>query len=284
MSGIINLQDIKNLLVRIRTAKHLSQADVTTSICTQGMVSKIEVGKTSPSFLIVSGLLSQMNISLSEFEYLYSQEHEKQNKQLQETVENIIDTYQFFLFNTNKNQQLLTLYIHKEVFINWTNFCFNIQLESENIIANSQTHIMTLENILNQDEFFNNDFYQIIYNLIFLKPNAALYNYHRLQSQIKKHQIKKIKPFVVIDAAITMGAIFYNAKDYTNAYHFFYIALQKANHLENIPRIIIAQIILTFLSNDKTFLQKAQQLSQLFSKDIFFNYWYNVLYTKFNEV
>jgi len=282
LSKELDLERLKTLLVRIRKAKHLAQTDIASAICTQGMLSKIESGKTSPSFLIVVSLLTHMNISLTEFEDLYLHEMKTTKDNVQQSLDEVIETYQFFVLQ--KHKQIISFHPDWALFLKWLKFCFNIELNAKLTAKLKNAPRVMSEDLLNQDEFFAADYYPIIYCLPFLSIESALYNYQRLLDQMNRHNIKKIPPFVAIDAAITLGAIFYNVADFTNAYHYFYIAFQKASQHENIPRIIITQIILSLLANDKTFLTQAQTIAELFSKDIFFNYWYNILYSKFNEV
>jgi len=269
------LTKIHNLLLRIRQAKHLSQSDIADAICTQSMVSKIESSKASPSFFIVINLLKRMNISLNEFEQLYLKGNFTKEMQEADHVTKLIENYQFSWIQNYKKSPSLFI----ERFFTWANFCFGIHTPTIPNIDHSY-----MPKLLEQDEFFYADFYNIMYGLIFLDENTALYNYHRLQDQLKKHYISSEKPFLTVDAALTIACIFYNNKHLNEAHHYFYFALQKAKQQDDIPRIIILSLILSFLDKDSAILQEAQAIKSIFSKDIFFNYWYNVLYNKFNEV
>jgi transcriptional regulator with XRE-family HTH domain len=275
----LNLQTLTALLVRIRSAKHLAQSDTTSSICTQGMLSKIEAGKSSPSFLIVISLLSKMNISLTEFEHLYLHDLKTKKDTVRASVDDVIENYHFFIFQQHK--RIISFHPHPPLFLHWLHFTFGIDFRTK---ATPKVNPKRTEDLLNQDEFFFADYYPLVYHLTFLSLEAALYNYQRLLDQMNRHQLATHHELITIDATITLAVVFYTNDDVDNAYHYFYLALKQATREENISRMIVCQITLSILAEDRTMLAHAKSLAQLFSKDIFFDYWYNVLYTKFKEV
>jgi len=282
LANELDLLTLRSLLIRIRKAKHLAQFDITTTTCTQGMVSKIETGKTSPSFIIVISILERLGVSLNEFQRLYLNELETKQDAVHQSLLQAIETYQFFLLE--KYRHIVTLHPDHQLLLQWLRFCFNIQLTMPSTRSLSERERELVQRLFDQEEFFASDYYKIIYHLPFIALDSALYNYQRLLDEIKRHNVKYEHQFAAIDATMTLGMIFYAADDFDKAYHHLYLSLQKATQQENIPRMIICQISLSLLAGDDVFLAQAHKLSQLFSKDIFFNYWYNVLYSKFNEV
>ena len=274
----IDYDYVSKILLRIRNAKQIPQTALTA--CSQGMLSKIENGVTSPTFTILSEILYQMEISLAEFEtLLHEHEHGEQYLFIKK-VEQSIQTYNYAtLTKQMKLQREKRNLPELIIFNNWAKFCFSLSF-----MRNSKTDYRYLSSIINQDEFFIMDFQKLIYGLPMLEFDTALYNYRRILDQLRYHPQAELLAHYIVDAAITIGNICLHHGNRSDAQHYFFCALQQAKKIEDPNRIILANLFLYFMTKEASFLEEITVLKKIFSKDNFYDYWYNVLYNKFNEV
>lgn len=279
---LFNPTDIGSTIARIRIAKQLSQDSFSAADCSQSMLSKIEHGMTSPTITKLLAILKLMNMSLAEFEFMLFEQQQTRTTRLQKQLEQTIDAYNYFLLPTYFERQLNRDSVPLlDEFIFWSNFCFHTPTF---VTFTKRPEHLYMARLLNQDEFFDTDFKKLMYGLPTLEVEAAFYTYNRIQDQLQQHHIGVNQPYITIDTILTMASIYYEIRDFANAYHYYYYALLQAKKIENINRIIICNLILHFMSKNPIFLQEAQMLKSYFSKDNFYDYWYNVLYNKFNEV
>ena len=259
--------NIAQLLIRIRSSKNLSQAEFSSPIYTQSLLSRIEGNDTQPGFTRTSQLLAHNNISLTEFEYLLQPPSPFQK--LTHTALTTLD----IVFIQNHAQKMSEMPIpYYNAFIGWLFNCFGIQIGKK--IPQQQQDITR---ILDQDEFYNLDILLITYSLPMLPPENALYTYKRLLQQLEEHELSVSRPYLSIDAAISLATCFMLRNNQEQANYYYLLALEEARTLMSVHHLIILNLLLFRNTQDLQYHAQAQQLTALFLKDNFYDSWYNVL-------
>lgn len=272
-----NNTNIGSLLQRIRLAKNMQQDTVCETIMSQSMLSRIESGVSTPTFHKLYELLKKMDIELSEFDYLLKQMHEVPYFFAEQAILKAIDTLDIPIIQVflEKNTRKIPQY-GPNAFA-WIQYCFGVKIKNA---PKADFHYTT--SMLNQDEFFNKDIPPMIYALPYLNFNTAFYCSQRIKAQIHSHQTKELCPHLLVDVSLTLAIICYKSQDKHQALYYFNEALVIAKIYVNIERMLIILLILFKITDRKTFLVEAQNIKKIFSKDFFYNYWYNVIDTKYS--
>jgi len=277
----VQTNDIGTLIYRIRLAKNLSQMFVCQDICSQSMLSQIENGYNTPTTDKIIPLLERMNVTMAEFEFLLLQKEISSTDYTHKTIHTVIYNFDF--------EQLQTLITRKNFFeypyidgcIAWIYDCFNISFVTTKIT--NLIDFRYMDALVNQDEFFSNDVEPFIFGMHTIETDALIYNYKRLCSQIASHHVNEISPNLQIIATITIAATLYNRNNRSESITYFKNALQLAKTQQAVNLTIVCLITLSILAPNSDYLNEALQLKIVFMKDNFYNYWYNVLYTKFSN-
>ncbi|GBU11367.1 hypothetical protein AwErysi_09830 [Erysipelotrichaceae bacterium] len=264
------------LLTRIRTAKNLPQHEVCDSLLSQSMLSRIEANLSNPTFQKLSYLLENLEISLTEFNFLLNQQYLSQvdiiDAQYREAFKLLDIPAIIGLLNMNNT----CTFNYSPFFYNWLHFCFSVKittLRKEDVVYTNR--------LLNQDEFFDADIPKVIHILPMLKFDTALYTAQRIKAQIFLHQTIENAPYYIIDVLLTTALIQLKKNGLDAAKIYFLEALETAKSYSDIERTIIISLLTFQLYGNNQHLQEAQILKRIFSKDFYYNYWYNVIEKKF---
>ncbi|MGL5042132.1 MAG: helix-turn-helix domain-containing protein [Culicoidibacterales bacterium] len=272
-------QSIGALLQRIRLAKNLPQEFLCEGIMSQSMLSRIESDISIPTFTKLHQLLIRMQISFSEFDFLLTQKHPSSQMTYNNSVENALRKLDAPMLQTLFDIKQGKLPEHTYDILNWFNYCFSIQFSNITLSPSNNSQIMMM---LNQDEFFHKDISKLIFGLIYLEYETAYYCAQRIKAQIYTHQTIEISPHLIIDTILTISIMALKLKGTDESIVLLYEALTLAKSFETVDRMIIVQLLLYNITGKVSYLNDATFLKKAFSKDIYFKYWYNVLYTKYS--
>lgn len=226
---------IAQLLCEIRSARHYSQSYIARGICSQSSLSKYENGERTPSFQNIILILEKLNISVQEFEYLLfkSSSKYKATKLLNSFIKN-------FDIPSLRNNTMLKQYCQSYPYIiNWLNYCFSIKIKQDTHLAFSY-----MSTLINQDEFYFNDFELLIYGLHTLPHNNIVYTTKRIYEQMIEKEMALFKPWLFADLFITAGSIAYYDKNINKAISHWQTALTHAKQMRDMQRIRYIIILL----------------------------------------
>lgn len=262
--------NIAQLLLRIRSSKNLSQAEFSSSIYTQSLLSRIEANDTHPTFSRVIALLEHNNITLAEFEYLLHPPSFFQKLTYRAIFS--LDIVFIKMYHSQIKQLHIMYY---DALLSWFQYCFNLEITSFTVKVPDN-----ISDILDQDEFYNLDIILLIYYLPNLPLDTALYTYNRLLQHLQTQEISLTQPYLIITAALSIASCYLLNNNQEQALYYYLHALEEARTLMSVHHLILINLIIYRELQVVSYKDEAKSLSILFLKDNLYEYWYNVIIVK----
>lgn len=255
-----------SIISEIRLAKNMSQHDFSENVCSQSYLSRVEAEETKITFDKLVLLLSKRQISLAEFEILMN--HKLVTQHENELLIHTLDPS----FYSSKKMKLDYLSSYME----WLKNIFGIQYK----YRIKKDTVVKVENILNQDVFFYNDLPFLIYNLETLPFDTALYNYKRIIGQSSMIENPYLHRPLALNATLTIAMMSLRNNKYEDGLLLLTKGLTDALQSYDVNHIILFNLLLFKETNQTLYLSQANKIKEIFSKDNFYDYWYNILINK----